>query len=145
MTAMSDRRMPSKLRAILQYGSHPLHNALVKQRSTFTQRLIAPKCITERHRKSFLPYFIIYFIVYFNISFYFIVYFTIVFMSLSLSLVSIHAVFLFLLCMEHLEQKQFLLLTLIKNSDSADSDSGISCPLNMLISWVYGGGVITGN
>ena len=32
-----------------------LHNALVKQRSTFSQRLIAPKCITEHHRKSFLP------------------------------------------------------------------------------------------
>ena len=27
----------------------------VEQRSTFSQRLIAPKCTTERHRKSFLP------------------------------------------------------------------------------------------
>ena len=55
LTAVSDRRMLSKLRAILQYGSHPLHNALVKQRSSFSERLIAPKCTTERHRKSFLP------------------------------------------------------------------------------------------
>ena len=55
LTAVSDGRMPSKLRAILQYGSHPLHNALVKQRSSFSERLIAPKCTTDRHRKSFLP------------------------------------------------------------------------------------------
>ena len=52
LTAVSDRRM---LWVILQYGSLPLHNALVKQRSTFSQRLIAPKCITEHHRESFLP------------------------------------------------------------------------------------------
>ena len=51
----TDRRMLSKLRAMLQYASHPLHNALVEQRSTLSQRLIAPKCTTERHRKSFLP------------------------------------------------------------------------------------------
>ena len=55
LTVVSDRRMLSKVRAILQHVSHPLHNALVKQRSTFSQRLIAPKCTTERHRKSFLP------------------------------------------------------------------------------------------
>ena len=46
LTAVSDKRKLSKLRAILQYGSHPLHNALVEQRSTFSQRLIAPKCTT---------------------------------------------------------------------------------------------------
>ena len=55
LTAESDRRMLLKLRAILQYGSQPLHNAVVKQRSSFSERLIAPKCTTERHRKSFLP------------------------------------------------------------------------------------------
>ena len=47
--------MLSKVRAILQYDSHPLHSALVEQRRTFSQRLIAPKCTTERRRKSFLP------------------------------------------------------------------------------------------
>ena len=46
--------------------------------------------------------YLFYFIVYFNILFYFTVYFSIVFISLSL--VSIHAVFLFLFCTEHLEQ-----------------------------------------
>ena len=55
LAAVSDRRMLSKVRMILQHVSHPLHNALVEQRSTFSQRLIAPKCTTERHRKSFLP------------------------------------------------------------------------------------------
>ena len=56
-------------------------------------------------------YFILFhFIVYFNtliyvILFHFIVYFSILFISFSL--VSIHAVFLFLLCTETLEQKQF--------------------------------------
>ena len=35
--------------------SHPLHDILVRHRSTFSERLIPPKCMTERHRKSFLP------------------------------------------------------------------------------------------
>ena len=55
LTAVSDRKMLSKVWMILQHGSHPLHNALVKQRSTFSERLIAAKCTTEHHRKSFLP------------------------------------------------------------------------------------------
>ena len=55
LTAVSDRRMLLKVRAILQHGSQPLHNTLGKQRSTFSQRLVAAKCITEHHRKSFLP------------------------------------------------------------------------------------------
>ena len=40
---------------LLQYGSHPLHNALVLLRSSFSERLVAPKCTAEHHRKSFLP------------------------------------------------------------------------------------------
>ena len=55
LIAVSDRRILSRVQAILQYGSHPLHNALVEQRSTLSQRLIAPKCTTEHQRKSFLP------------------------------------------------------------------------------------------
>ena len=55
LTAVSDRRLLLKLQVILQHGTHPLHNALIKQRSTFSERLIAPKCTTECHRKSFLP------------------------------------------------------------------------------------------
>ena len=55
LSVVSDRRILSKVWAILQHVPHPLHNALVKQRSSFNQRLIAPKCTTERHMKSFLP------------------------------------------------------------------------------------------
>ena len=55
LTASSCLTQQSKVQVILQYGSHPLHIALVKRRSAFSQRLIAPECTTERHRKSFLP------------------------------------------------------------------------------------------
>ena len=55
LTEVSERRMLSKLHAILDKVSHPLHDVLVCYRSTFSTRLITPKCTTERHRKSFLP------------------------------------------------------------------------------------------
>ena len=55
LTAVSNRRMLSKLRGITENGFHPLHDMLVKHRSTFSARLRLPKCTTERHRKSFLP------------------------------------------------------------------------------------------
>ena len=54
LMAVSEKRMLSKLHDILDI-SHPLHNILVKHRSTFSRRLIPLKCTTERHRKSFLP------------------------------------------------------------------------------------------
>ena len=47
LTAVSDRRMLSKVQAILQHVSHLLHNALVQQSSTCSQRLTAPECTTE--------------------------------------------------------------------------------------------------
>ncbi|XP_062913008.1 uncharacterized protein LOC134350989 isoform X1 [Mobula hypostoma] len=55
LTVVSEKRMLSKLYAILVNVSHPLHNVLGGHRSTFSQRLIPPRCNTERHRKSFLP------------------------------------------------------------------------------------------
>ena len=54
-TAVSERRMLSKLHDILDDVSHPLHDTLVQHKSMFRSRLILPKCTTERHRKSFLP------------------------------------------------------------------------------------------
>ena len=54
LMAVSERRMLSKLHDILDNVSHPLHNTLVKHRSTFSRRLILLKCTTE-NRKSFLP------------------------------------------------------------------------------------------
>ena len=55
LTVVSERRMLSKLRTIMDNISHPLHDVLVRHKSTFSERLIPPKCTTERHRKSFLP------------------------------------------------------------------------------------------
>ncbi len=48
-------RMLRCLRSILDSDSHPLHDALVTHRSTFSNRLLPPRGTTERHRKSFLP------------------------------------------------------------------------------------------
>ena len=51
LSTVSDRRMLSKVQAILQYGFHPLHNALVGQRSTFRDWLLpnAPLSTTGSH------------------------------------------------------------------------------------------------
>ena len=55
LTAVSERRMLSRIRSILDNSLHPLHDVLTSHRSTFSKRLILPRCTTERHRKSFLP------------------------------------------------------------------------------------------
>ncbi|XP_062868152.1 phospholipid-transporting ATPase IC [Trichomycterus rosablanca] len=55
LTTVSERRMLSKLKSIMDNTSHPLYNTLERRRSTFSQRLIPPKSTTERHRRSFLP------------------------------------------------------------------------------------------
>ena len=55
LTAVAERRMLCRLRSIMDNISHPLHDVLVKHRTTFSARLIPPRCTTERHRKSFLP------------------------------------------------------------------------------------------
>ena len=55
LTIGSARRMLSRLQSILDNVSHPLYDTLAQQRSTFSRRLLSPRCTTERHRKSFLP------------------------------------------------------------------------------------------
>jgi hypothetical protein len=55
LSVVPERRMLSKLNVIVDNVSHPLYDLLLKHRSTFSARLILPKCTTERHRKSFLP------------------------------------------------------------------------------------------
>ena len=55
VSAVAEKRMLSKLLSIMDNASHPLHDTLVRQRSTFSNRLILPRCTTERHRRSFLP------------------------------------------------------------------------------------------
>lgn len=48
-------RILAKLLAIMDHPSHPLHKTLDKLRSSFSHRLIQPRCSKERYRKSFLP------------------------------------------------------------------------------------------
>ena len=39
----------------LDHVSHPLYDTLAQQRSSFSRRLLSPRCTAEIHRKSFLP------------------------------------------------------------------------------------------
>ena len=55
LTTVADRRMLSRLRTIMDNASHPLFSTLAQRRSSFSRRLLLPRCTTERHRKSFLP------------------------------------------------------------------------------------------
>ncbi|KAJ0033751.1 hypothetical protein NQD34_000858 [Periophthalmus magnuspinnatus] len=55
LTVVSDRRMLTKVRTILDSPLHPLHEVLANLKSSFSHRLLLPRCSTERHRKSFLP------------------------------------------------------------------------------------------
>ncbi|TWW67677.1 hypothetical protein D4764_02G0007180 [Takifugu flavidus] len=41
--------------SIMDNPSHPLHNTVDKLRSSFSSRLLQPRCSKERYRKSFLP------------------------------------------------------------------------------------------
>ncbi|KAI4894307.1 hypothetical protein NFI96_005585 [Prochilodus magdalenae] len=51
LMAVSERRTLSKLQTIMDNGSHPLYHTVMSHRSTFSARLIQPKCTTERHRR----------------------------------------------------------------------------------------------
>ena len=55
LTTVAERRMLSRLQSILDNVSHPLYDTLNQMRSSFSSRLLLPRCTTERHRKSFLP------------------------------------------------------------------------------------------
>ncbi|TWW79918.1 hypothetical protein D4764_10G0009480 [Takifugu flavidus] len=48
-------RMVLKVQTIMDSPSHPLHNTVDKLRSSFSSRLLQPRCSKERYRKSFLP------------------------------------------------------------------------------------------
>ncbi|KAI4901871.1 hypothetical protein NFI96_006974 [Prochilodus magdalenae] len=51
LMAVSKWRTLSKLQTIMDNGSHPLYHTVMRHRSTFSARLIQPKCTTERHRR----------------------------------------------------------------------------------------------
>ncbi|MBN3311348.1 ANG4 protein, partial [Atractosteus spatula] len=55
LEVVAERRMRSKLEAIMDNFSHPLFDRLAGMKSTFSNRLIHPRCDRERYRRSFLP------------------------------------------------------------------------------------------
>ena len=52
---LGDRRMAAKLSSRLDNVSHPLQDTLSSLCSSFSDRLLHPRCLTERYRRSFLP------------------------------------------------------------------------------------------
>ena len=52
---VANNRTRTKLLAIMDNPSHPLHDTVKGQKSTFSNRLLHPSCKNERYRKSFLP------------------------------------------------------------------------------------------
>ncbi|CAL9684750.1 unnamed protein product [Knipowitschia caucasica] len=52
---VGDRRVLSKLTSMLDHDCHPLQDTLSALESSFSDRLIHPRCVKERFRRSFLP------------------------------------------------------------------------------------------
>ncbi|KAI3367035.1 hypothetical protein L3Q82_009669 [Scortum barcoo] len=48
-------RMMAKLSSLLNNTSHPLQDSLTALGSSFSERLLHPRCVKERYRRSFLP------------------------------------------------------------------------------------------
>lgn len=53
-TAVTETRMLYKLQA-MDNNSHPIYHTVIRDRRTFSARLIKPKCSTEHDRRSFQP------------------------------------------------------------------------------------------
>ncbi|KAK0154710.1 RNA-directed DNA polymerase from mobile element jockey [Merluccius polli] len=52
---LGERRMLTKLTSIMDNTSHPLHDTVGSLRSSFSSRLLHPRCKKERFRRSFIP------------------------------------------------------------------------------------------
>ena len=52
---VAEARTLNKLGTIMTNPAHPLHSRKMINSGTFSQRLIAPMCKSERYRKSFIP------------------------------------------------------------------------------------------
>ena len=52
---VGDRRVLDKLMSMLDHDCHPLQDTLSALESSFSERLIHPRCVKERFRRSFLP------------------------------------------------------------------------------------------
>lgn len=55
LVTVAEKRTMDKLLAILDNTSHPLHTAISNQRSLFSDRLLLPRCNTNRLKNSFVP------------------------------------------------------------------------------------------
>ncbi|XP_054642346.1 alpha-1,3-mannosyl-glycoprotein 4-beta-N-acetylglucosaminyltransferase A isoform X3 [Dunckerocampus dactyliophorus] len=52
---VGERRMLAKLTSIMDNTSHPLHDTVGSLSSSFSRRLLHPRCKKERFRRSFIP------------------------------------------------------------------------------------------
>ncbi|TWW55772.1 hypothetical protein D4764_09G0008220 [Takifugu flavidus] len=52
---VDERRMLAKLTSIMDTPSHPLHETVGALSSSFSSRLLHPRCKRERYRRSFIP------------------------------------------------------------------------------------------
>lgn len=52
---VGDRRMMAKLSSLMDNDSHPMQDTITALSSSFSDRLLHPKCVKERYRRSFLP------------------------------------------------------------------------------------------
>ena len=52
---VGERRMTAKLSSMLENQSHPLQGTLTALQSSISDRLLHPRTVKERHRRSFLP------------------------------------------------------------------------------------------
>ncbi|KAI4899630.1 hypothetical protein NFI96_014632 [Prochilodus magdalenae] len=55
LTPLAERRALNKLLNIMDNVHHPLHTTIIRQRSSFSGRLLSQSCSTDRLRKSFGP------------------------------------------------------------------------------------------
>lgn len=55
MDIILDKRMRAKVQTVLALKDHPLHSIFSGLKSSFSERLVMPRCSTERLRNSFVP------------------------------------------------------------------------------------------
>ncbi|TWW69303.1 putative RNA-directed DNA polymerase from transposon BS [Takifugu flavidus] len=55
VVVVGNGRMMAKLSSMLNNTSHPLQDTLTALGSSFSERLLHPRCVKERYRRSFLP------------------------------------------------------------------------------------------
>ncbi len=56
LVTVAEKRTLDKLLDIMDDASRPLHTVIINQRSSFSERLLVPKCRTNRLKNSFVPH-----------------------------------------------------------------------------------------